>query len=68
MINLFNQLFQAGLDGMASFHQKNNAENLGRQPIKFFVTRRPLIRQIVAIIWFLGSALMLYGAWFDMKV
>lgn len=67
MINLFNQLFFYILDAVISFHQKNNAENLNRQPIKFFITNRDIIRQTATIIWFLGSALMLYGNWLGKK-
>lgn len=67
MINLFNQLFFYMLDTIIAFHQKNNAENLNRQPIKFFITNRDSIRQVATIIWFLGSALMLYGTWLGKK-
>jgi len=68
MINLFNQLFHFMVDTVVGFHQKNNVANLNRQPIKFFVSNQTKLKQIATIIWFLGSALMLYGAWFDMHV
>lgn len=63
MTNLANQLFSYMVDYIANFHQENNAANLNRQPIKAFVTQQGLLKRGAAVIWFLGSALMLYGVW-----
>jgi hypothetical protein len=67
MINIFNQLFYYMLDAVNSFHQKNNAGNLNRQPIKFFIDNQTMLKRAASIIWFLGSALMLYGVWLGKK-
>ena len=67
MINLFNQLFHFMIDSVVGFHQKNNAVNLNRQPIKFFVSNQAILKRAATVIWFLGSALMLYGVWLGPK-
>ncbi len=63
MINFVNQFFFYMVDSVVAFHQKNNVDNVGRQPIKFFIVHQIRLKQIATVIWFLGSALMLYGIW-----
>jgi len=63
MINFANQLFSYMVDLVVAFHQKNNVANIGRQPIKFFIVNQVVLKQGATVIWFLGSALMLYGIW-----
>jgi amino acid transporter len=63
MINFANQAFSYMVDVVIEFHRKNNADNLGRQPIKFFIDNQTRLKQVATVIWFLGSALMLYGIW-----
>lgn len=67
MINLFNQIFHYMVDTVVAFHQKNNAANLNRQPIKFFITNQTTLKRVATVIWFSGSALMLYGVWLGKK-
>jgi hypothetical protein len=67
VINLFNQLFHFMVDSVVGFHQKNNAANLNRQPVKFFVSNQTTFKRVATVIWFLGSALMLYGLWLGPK-
>ncbi|MET4014236.1 uncharacterized protein (DUF486 family) [Mucilaginibacter sp. UYP25] len=64
IINFANQFFFYMVDAIITFHQKNNAGNIGRQPIKFFIDHHTRLKQVATLIWFLGSALMLYGIWF----
>lgn len=63
MINFADQLFSYILDSVIKFHETNNAANLGRQPIKFFIDNQVHLKQAASAIWFLGSVLMLYGIW-----
>ncbi|MGY4385184.1 amino acid transporter [Pedobacter sp. UYP24] len=63
MINFANQFSFYMVDAIINFHQKNNAANVGRQPIKFFIDHQIRLKQFATVIWFLGSALMLYGIW-----
>ncbi|MBS7566755.1 hypothetical protein KHS38_20285 [Mucilaginibacter sp. Bleaf8] len=67
MINLVNQFFFYMVDTVVSFHQKNNTANLDRQPVKFLVSNQDTLKRAATIIWFLGSALMLYGIWLGKK-
>lgn len=67
MINLANQFFFFMIDSVVSFHQKNNAANIERQPVKFLISNQDALKRISTIIWFLGSALMLYGIWLGKK-
>lgn len=63
IINFTNQFFSYMVDSIIEFHQKNNANNLGKQPIKFFIDHQIKLKQVTSVIWFLGSVLMLYGIW-----
>jgi len=51
------------IDAVATFHQKNNADNLSRQPIKFLIDHQTGLKKAAAVVWFLGAVLMLYGIW-----
>ena len=48
---------------IVAFHQKNIVANIGRQPINFFIVNQAGLKQGATLIWFLDSALMLYGIW-----
>ncbi|MFC3365331.1 hypothetical protein ACFOG5_19325 [Pedobacter fastidiosus] len=63
LINFVNQFFSYIVDLVVTFHQKKNAANLGRHPIKFFVDNQIMLKRVTTLIWFFGSALMLYGIW-----
>jgi amino acid transporter len=63
LINFANQLFFFMVDSIVEFHKKNNAANINRQPIKFFIVNQIKLKHVATLIWFLGSALMLYGIW-----
>lgn len=63
LLNFVNQFFSYMVDSIVAFHQKNNASNLGRQPIKFFIENQTKLKQVASVIWFLGSVLILYGIW-----
>jgi hypothetical protein len=63
MINFINPVFHYMVQHVLEFHQQHNAANLHRQPIKFFTDNQHTIMGVATVIWFLGSALMLYGVW-----
>jgi hypothetical protein len=63
LINFVNQVFHGMVRQVIQFHQQHNAANVHRQPIKFFVDNQHTIMRVATVIWFLGSALMLYGVW-----
>lgn len=63
VINFINQFFSYMVDSIAGFHRKNNANNLGRQPVKFLIDHQTNLKVAASVIWFLGTALMLYGIW-----
>lgn len=67
VINLFNQFFFFMIDSVVTFHKKNNVGNLDRNPIKFLINKQDILKKATTVIWFLGSALMLYGAWLGKK-
>lgn len=63
LINFINQFSHYMLQHVIQFHQQHNAANVHRQPIKFFVDNQHTMMRVATVIWFLGSALMLYGVW-----
>ena len=63
MVNFANQAFSYMIDAVAKFHQKNNASNLGLQPVKFLIDHQTSLKKMAAMVWFLGAILMLYGIW-----
>lgn len=63
MVNLANQAFSFMVDALAAFHQRHNAANLDRQPLKFLITNQIKVERFARVIWSLGAALMLYGVW-----
>lgn len=68
LINVMNAVCRGAVDGLASFHQTNNAANLHRFPIVILIDHREQLKLLLSTVWCLGSAIMLYGAWFDMAV
>jgi hypothetical protein len=49
------------------FHEKYNAENLNKNPIKILIENHERLKQIFTIIWYLLSLVMLSGIWFGKK-
>ena len=68
MINIANVVFRGMVDAVIAFHEQHNASNLDRFPISALVRHRDHLKTFASIVWCLGSALMLYGVWFDMAV
>ena len=68
MVNIANVVFQGMVDSIIAFHQRYNAANLHRFPISFLIAHAQHLKIFGTTFWCLGSPLMLYGAWFDMKV
>lgn len=52
------------LDSLIDFHKTYNVANINRNPVKFFIEKRNLILNGFYLVSFLGSILMLYGAYF----
>ena len=67
MTNFANAAFRGMVETMTSFHETHNAANMDRFPIRI-IGQRTGLQRFSAIIWWLGSALMLYGVWFDMHI
>ena len=61
--NFANQVFLFMVDSIINFHQKNNINNISKQPIKFIIVNQSNIKAAATTLWFLGSVLMLYGIW-----
>lgn len=56
------------LDRLIYFHQTYNVANINRNPVKFFIEKRNLILNGFYLVFFLGSILMLYGAYFKNEI
>lgn len=67
-VNIVNVACRGMVDAIVSFHQNNNAANLDRFPIATLIHRQDQLKLLLGVVWSLGSALMLYGVWFDMAV
>jgi hypothetical protein len=68
MLNIMNLVFHAMVNAQTAFHKRYNAANLHRFPISFVIEHVRPLKMFGTIMWCFGSALMLYGVWFDMKV
>ncbi|WP_295812734.1 hypothetical protein [uncultured Apibacter sp.] len=66
--NLFILLIADNLvDVLVDFHQKNNASNLNKNPIKYVIENKEKIKQFYRILIFLASIFMFYAIWFKME-
>ena len=51
------------VETVTGFHQRHNAANLHRFPVRLLVAHPQRFRRGVAWLFFLGSGLMFYGLW-----
>ncbi|WP_034161430.1 hypothetical protein [Sphingomonas sp. ERG5] len=68
MLNIMNFVFHGMVNAQIAFHKRYNAANLHRFPISFLIGYERQLKMFGTMMWCFGSALMLYGVWFDMKV
>lgn len=68
MLNIMNLVLHGMVNAQIAFHERYNAANLHRFPISFVVGHARQLKTFGTTMWCFGSALMLYGVWFDMKV
>ena len=62
------QIAHVMLDTVINFHVTHNAENIHRQPVKFFIENQNAMKLAFTYIFFFGSFLMLWGAVFKTKI
>jgi len=62
------QIAHVMLDTVINFHITHNAENIHRQPVKFFIENQNAMKLAFSYIFFFGSFIMFYGVIFKMKV
>lgn len=67
VVSIANHLSHMLINYIVYFHEKNNFANINKNPIKFLIEKKILIKKIFTIIWFLGSLIMLSGIWFGKK-
>ena len=67
-IGLTTQISHGMLDMVIGFHIKYNAENIHRQPVKFFIENQNAIKLAFTYLFFFGSFLILWGAVFKTKI
>jgi len=67
MTNVAHAAFRGMVETIASFHETHNAANIDRFPSRI-VRQRTGLQRFSAVVWWLGSGLMLYGVWFDMRI
>lgn len=68
MLNIINLVFHGMVDAQIAFHTRCNAANLHRFPISFLIGHARQLKLFGTAMWCFGSALMLYGVWFDTQV
>ena len=66
-IGFVTQVSHVMLDMVINFHITHNAENIHRQPVKFFIENQNAIKLAFSYIFFFGSFIMFYGVIFKMK-
>lgn len=64
VISIANHLSHMLINYIIYIHEENNSENINRNPIKFLIEKKILLKKILTFIWFLGSLIMLSGIWF----
>jgi len=67
-LNLFLLLADVMVNGLLNFHEKHNAANIGRNPIKFALDNKSNIKTFYRVAFFLGSVLGFYGIWLAKKM
>jgi len=67
-VGLVTQVSHVMLDTVINFHITHNAENIHRQPVKFFIENQNTMKLTFTYIFFFGSFLMLWGAVFETKI
>lgn len=55
---------EKGINNIIKFHQKHNAQNLDKNPIKFVVNNVEKIKLVYKIVFFLGGFIIFYGVCF----
>lgn len=68
LLNIANLAFRGIVDAQGAFHRRYNAPRLHRFPVSFVIGKAADLKSFSAWFWGIGSALMLYGVWFDMKI
>lgn len=68
MLNLANLAFRGIVSAQEAFHKRYNAARLQRFPVSLVIGGAAGLKTFSICFWGLGSALMLYGVWFDMKI
>ncbi|WP_380786190.1 hypothetical protein [Sphingomonas sp. R86521] len=68
MLTAINRIFHGMVDAQIAFHTRYNAANLRRFPISVLIGHARQLKLFGTTMWCFGSALMLYGVWFDMTV
>ena len=67
-VGLVTQVSHVMVDMVINFHITHNAENIHRQPVKFFIENQNAIKLAFTYIFFFGSFLTLWGAVFKTKI
>ena len=67
-LNLFLLLADLMVNGVLNFHEKHNAENIDRNPIKLALNNKSRIKSFYRVMFFLGSVLGFYGIWLAKKM
>ena len=67
-VGLVTQISHVMLDTVINFHITHNAENIHRQPVKFFIENQNAMKLAFTYFFFFGSFLMLWGAIFETKI
>jgi len=67
-LNLFLLLADVMVNGLLNFHEKHNAENIDKNPIKLALNNKSGIKSFYRVMFFLGSVLGFYGIWLAKKM
>ena len=67
-LNLFFLLADVMVNGALNFHEKHNAENIDKNPIKLALNNKSGIKSFYRLMFFFGSVLGFYGIWLAKKM
>jgi hypothetical protein len=68
LLSLMNALFGAMVEALTRFHERHNAANAHRFPLRFVIANRALLEIGFTCLWWSGSVLMFYGIWSDLHI
>lgn len=66
LLSFANRFFPFAIARSVAFHEKYNAANINRNPIRFLIKQQDKIILVTTLLWFAGAIQTLYAVWFLM--